>query len=241
MLTFEWEKNPVVDSIVGLKDSAARIVMLKAGTCYLKNVGVDRSRAEGLEQEPDSHESLTETPRTDAQNGAARKASRGRQPAARRSRDFRQKGPNNQVVPRREGHYVKHAASSGFETATAAFHEALRTNDAQALFAYVADDVLLMPPGEGAVRGKSAMRDWYGTFLSQYTTSSLTLSNREVFVGDQWAVELGSYEWGLTPAVGGDVVLDRGNYMQLWKSWPDGHWRFEREIWNSSAPVTPPE
>ena len=127
-----------------------------------------------------------------------------------------------------------------FEAATAAFHQALRTNDADALFAYVADDVLLMPPGEAAVRGKNAMRDWYAGFLSQSRTSSLTLSGQEVIVGDEWAVELGAYEWGLTPVAGGDPVLDRGNYMQVWKSQPDGHWRFEREIWNSLVPASPP-
>jgi catechol 2,3-dioxygenase-like lactoylglutathione lyase family enzyme len=32
----KWEKNPVLDSIIGLKDSAARTVMLKAGTCYIE-------------------------------------------------------------------------------------------------------------------------------------------------------------------------------------------------------------
>jgi uncharacterized protein (TIGR02246 family) len=127
------------------------------------------------------------------------------------------------------------AASSTFEVATAEFHQALRTNDAEALFAHVAEDVLLMPPGEQAVRGKQAMRDWYDAFLSQYRTSSLTLSDREVFVGDRWAVELGSYQWGLTPVAGGGDVLDLGNYMQLWTSQADGRWRFEREIWNSSA------
>ncbi len=129
---------------------------------------------------------------------------------------------------------------SAFETATAAFHQALRTNDAEALFAYVADDVLLMPPGEDAVRGKNAMRDWYSGLLSQYRMSSLILSDREGFVSEGWAVELGVFEWGLTPAGGGGPVLDRGNYMQVWKALPDGKWCFEREIWNSSAPASPP-
>jgi ketosteroid isomerase-like protein len=136
---------------------------------------------------------------------------------------------------------VKNAESSTFEIATAEFHQALRTNNVEALFAHVADEVLLMPPGESAVRGKDAMRDWYAAFLSQYRTSSLTLSDREVFVGERWAVEIGSYEWGLTPAAGGGDVLDRGSYMQLWKSQADGRWRFAREIWNSSASVTLPE
>ena len=132
------------------------------------------------------------------------------------------------------------ATSPAFEAASTAFHQALRTNDAEALFAYVADDVMMMPPGEAAVLGINAMRDWYTGFLAQYRTSSLTLANREVYVGDGWAVELGVYEWGLTPAAGGDPVLDRGNYMQVWKAQPDGQWRFAREIWNSSVPASPP-
>jgi len=122
-----------------------------------------------------------------------------------------------------------------FETATTEFHEALRRNDAESLFAYVADDVILMPPGEAAVRGKKAMRDWYSGFLTQYRTSSLILSDRELFVSDEWTVELGTFEWGLAPTAGGDSVLDRGNYMQVWRSQADGEWRFEREIWNSAA------
>lgn len=122
-----------------------------------------------------------------------------------------------------------------FEAATAAFHQALRVNDAEALFEHVGDDVLLMPPGEAAVRGRNAMRDWYARFLIQYRTSSLDLFDREVFVGDGWAVELGAYRWGLVPPAGGDEVLDRGSYMQLWRSAAGGKWVFEREIWNSSA------
>lgn len=126
---------------------------------------------------------------------------------------------------------------SAFESATTAFHEALRMNDAETLFAYVADDVLLMPPGENEVRGKNAMRDWYSGFLSQYRTSSLTLSDRELSISEEWAVELGAFEWGLMPVGGGNTVVDRGHYMQLWTSEPDGQWRFEKEIWNSSAPA----
>jgi ketosteroid isomerase-like protein len=127
------------------------------------------------------------------------------------------------------------------EAATAALHQALRTNDADALFSHVADDVVMMPPGEAAIRGKAAMRAWYAGFLSQFRTSSLTLTDREVFIGEGWAVELGTYEWGLKALAGGDPVIDRGNYMQVWKQQPDGQWRFAREIWNSSVPPPAPE
>lgn len=127
---------------------------------------------------------------------------------------------------------------SQFENATVAFHQALRLNDSAALLALVADDVVLMPPGEGTVRGKSAMRDWYAGFLSAYRTASLTLFEREVFVADQLAVELRAYEWGLRPTTGGDPVIDRGKYMQVWTRNSDGQWCFARGIWNSSVMPT---
>ncbi len=132
------------------------------------------------------------------------------------------------------------ATTADVERATAAFHEALRTNDAETFLSFVADDVVMMPPGEAPVRGKDGLRAWYAAFLSQYRTSSLTLGDREVTVGEGFAVEIGSFEWGLIPAAGGTPVLDRGHYMQVWKRQPDGQWRFQREIWNSSASTPSP-
>jgi ketosteroid isomerase-like protein len=127
---------------------------------------------------------------------------------------------------------------SSLEASSDAFHQALRTDNVDTLFAYVSDDVVIMPPGEPALRGKAAMRQWYEGFLSQYRTSSLTLANRELFVGDEWAVETGTYEWTLVPAAGGDPLPDGGNYMQVWKAQPDGQWLFHREVWNSSGPAS---
>ena len=123
------------------------------------------------------------------------------------------------------------------ESATTAFHQALRTNDTATFLSYVADDVRMMPPGEAPVVGKDAVRAWYAAFLTQYRTSSLTLSDREVFVGTKWATEFGKYEWGLAPTGGGVTVVDRGHYMQVWSRQPNGQWRFAREIWNSAAPA----
>ena len=59
---------------------------------------------------------------------------------------------------------------------------------------YVAADVLFMPPGEPPVRGRDALRTWMAAFLAQFRTSSLALADREVLVGNGWAVELGTFE-----------------------------------------------
>jgi ketosteroid isomerase-like protein len=143
-------------------------------------------------------------------------------------------------LPLRAADEGKQALRADFEKVTAAFHQALRMNDPEGLFVYVAEDVAMMPPNEMPVRGKSAMQTWYRTFLSAFRTTTLMLSDREVTVSDSWATELGQYEWGLQPRAGGDLVVDKGNYMQIWKRGPDGSWRFFREIWNSSIATAPP-
>lgn len=125
------------------------------------------------------------------------------------------------------------------EGATAAFHQALRTNDLETFMSYVAEDVSFMPPGEPPVRGRDAVRQWLTGFLAQYHTSSLTLADREVLVGSGWAVELGTFEWALQPAAGGSAIVDRGNYMQVWQEQSDKTWRFAREVYNSSVPPAP--
>jgi uncharacterized protein (TIGR02246 family) len=129
--------------------------------------------------------------------------------------------------------------SAAVERTTTAFHQALRTNDLEGFMAYVADDVVFMPPGEPAVRGRDAVRKWITAFLAQYRTSALTLANREVRVGSGWAVELGTFEWTLQPVAGGSAVTDRGNYMQVWQRQGDTAWRFAREVYNSSVPPAP--
>ena len=129
---------------------------------------------------------------------------------------------------------------AAMEAASAAFHQALIANDSDKLFPFVAEDVVMMPPGEAVIRGKAGMREWYTRFLSQFRTSSMTLTDREVLVGEGWAVEVGAYEWGLAPVGGGAPLTDRGHYMQVWKAQADGQWRFAREIWNSSAPPAAP-
>jgi uncharacterized protein (TIGR02246 family) len=131
------------------------------------------------------------------------------------------------------------ADRAAVEASTADFHQALRTNDLETFMSYVADDVFFMPPGEPPVRGRDAVRQWMTGFLAQYRTSSLTLADREVFVGSGWAVELGTFEWALRPAAGGSAVVDRGNYMQVWKEQGDKTWRFAREVYNSSVPPAP--
>jgi uncharacterized protein (TIGR02246 family) len=117
---------------------------------------------------------------------------------------------------------------------------ALRTNNSDSLMALMADDVIIMPPGESVLKGKAAVKTWYDGFLTQLRTTDLTISDREIVMGDDEAIEIAGFEWKLNPVAGGQQVVDRGSYMQVWKHAADGRWLFSREIWNSSAPSAPP-
>jgi ketosteroid isomerase-like protein len=117
---------------------------------------------------------------------------------------------------------------------------ALRTNSSDSLLVLMAEDVVLMPPNEPVLKGKAAVRAWYEQFLTQLRTSDLTITDREVFIGDEWATELASFEWALVPVAGGPAVIDRGSYAQVWHREPDGRWLFSREMWNSTTPPAAP-
>ena len=131
------------------------------------------------------------------------------------------------------------ALRAGIDSASNRLLAALRTNASDSLLVLMAEDVVLMPPHEPVLKGKAAVRTWYDQFLTQLRTSSLTIVDREVLIGGEWATEIATFEWGLVPVGGGSAVIDRGSYVQVWHHEPDGRWLFAREIWNSTTvPVT---
>jgi ketosteroid isomerase-like protein len=128
------------------------------------------------------------------------------------------------------------ALQAGVDSAASRLLTALRTNASDSLMVLMADDVVLMPPNEAVLKGKATVRAWYDQFLTQLRTSSLTITDREVLMGGEWATELAAFEWTLVPVAGGPAVIDRGSYVQVWHRESDGRWLFSRELWNSTTP-----
>jgi ketosteroid isomerase-like protein len=127
------------------------------------------------------------------------------------------------------------ALRSGVDSAANRLLTALRADASDSLLALMADDVVVMPPNEAVLRGKAAVRAWYQQFLTQWRTSSLTVTDREVLIGGDWATEVAGFEWTLVPVAGGPPVIDHGSYIQAWHREPNGRWLFSREVWNSKA------
>jgi ketosteroid isomerase-like protein len=129
---------------------------------------------------------------------------------------------------------------AGVDSAANRLLSALRTNGSDSLMALMANNVVLMPPNEAVLKGKAAVRAWYDQFLTQLRTSNLTITDREVLIGGEWATEVAGFEWTLVPVAGGPATTERGSYVQVWHHEPDGRWLFARELWNSTAPPATP-
>ncbi|HUQ21206.1 MAG TPA: DUF4440 domain-containing protein [Gemmatimonadaceae bacterium] len=129
------------------------------------------------------------------------------------------------------------ASRASVDTAASALLAALRSDSKDSLLALMPDDVIIMPPNEPILRGKPAVRAWYEQFLKQLRTKSLDVTNRELFVGDDYATEVAQFVWTLEPVAGGALIVDRGSYVQLWHRGSDGRWVFSREVWNSTTPA----
>lgn len=108
------------------------------------------------------------------------------------------------------------ALQAGVDSAANRLLPALRADAKDSLMALMADDVVIMPPNEAVLRGKAAVRAWYEQFLTQMRASSLTVANREVLIGGDWATEVAAFEWALVPVAGGPPVIDHGSYVQVW-------------------------
>jgi len=59
----------------------------------------------------------------------------------------------------------------------------------------------------------------------------------ELNVAGDWAFARGPFELRLTPKPGGEPVVDRGKFIDVFRRQGDGSWRFARVIFNRNRPA----
>jgi ketosteroid isomerase-like protein len=112
-----------------------------------------------------------------------------------------------------------------------------RTSDCNAIVSVTASDGVFEPPNTPSAKGVDAIRNWCQPLFTQMKTKSLTVSNKDIDVSGDMAVDYGDYDWVLTPAKGGADVRSVGRYETIWRRQSDGSWKVTRLIWNSSEPA----
>jgi ketosteroid isomerase-like protein len=73
--------------------------------------------------------------------------------------------------------------------------------------------------------------------MGQMTLKDPKFHVEDVLVGGDLAVETGTYEWTVQPKKG-KAMLDKGNYVTVWRRQPDGSWKIVRDISNSDRAGT---
>jgi ketosteroid isomerase-like protein len=104
--------------------------------------------------------------------------------------------------------------------------------------AYMADDILMMPPNEPAVVGIPAARAWFGGFLRQFRASLSYPSTKVVFAGDL-AVEQYVGTLTLTPLAGGQPTTEVFKGLHVYRRDAGGVWKMVQDIWNSDTAPAP--
>lgn len=102
--------------------------------------------------------------------------------------------------------------------------------------AYMAEDILIMPPNEPAVVGIVAARAWFGDFLREFRVSVVYTSANVVFAGD-WAIEHNAGTLTLTPVAGGQPMNEVFKGMHVYRRDAGGAWKLVQDIWNSDRAI----
>mgnify|MGYP001501966954 CR=1 FL=1 len=114
------------------------------------------------------------------------------------------------------------------EEANAAFAAAFNKRDAKAIAQMYTDNGQLFPPHQQVIEGRPAIEAfWNATMSAGITSVELRTAEIESF-GDA-IVESGRS----TLRGPGDMVVERGKYLVLWKR-VAGKWKLHRDCWNSS-------
>lgn len=110
-----------------------------------------------------------------------------------------------------------------------AWIEAVNRTDLDAYADVVCDDVVWIPPGQQAVQGRAAFRDWLAPFFEAYAYT-FDVDDAEVRMAGAWAVETGVFRSRMTSRATGETLEHTGSFLILWRREDDGRWRIERYV-----------
>lgn len=108
---------------------------------------------------------------------------------------------------------------------------AVNAADVSGLARLLADDALMMPPGEQTVIGKGEILSWVGPLFDRFSIEE-TDSVDEVEVSGDWAFLLSSFVFRGTPKAEGESLQTTGKTVFILRRQPDGSWKVARAIWN---------
>jgi len=118
------------------------------------------------------------------------------------------------------------------------YRAACNSADVAVFIATCTDDIVFLPPDDHAVVGADAVAAYVKSGFFDPFDVHLSFTFDELHVAGEWAFGRGPFELGLTPKAGGEPVVDRGKFIDVFRRLGDGSWRFARVIFNRNRPTT---
>ena len=116
------------------------------------------------------------------------------------------------------------------------FVQSMRSRNDSASANWYTEAAVFMPPNQGAVEGRPAIRAWFQSFPPM---SEFTLTPIEIEGNGDLAYVRGTYALTLTGPNGRPAMSDHGKFLEVRRRQRDGRWLMVTDMFNSNLPATP--
>jgi ketosteroid isomerase-like protein len=120
----------------------------------------------------------------------------------------------------------------------ALFAKSYNSKDVTGVMTFYSDDAELFPPNAPEFKGKENIGSFWKQGMNVF--SDLSLKTDKIDVEGDAAIETGNYSLNVQMPKQ-PLTTDRGKYLVIWKYMPDGTWKINKDIFNSSLPLPSPE
>jgi ketosteroid isomerase-like protein len=108
--------------------------------------------------------------------------------------------------------------------------------DLAGFMATLSDDIVFLPPDHEAVIGAAAVEQYVkNEFLDPFDVH-LAFSFDALQSDGVHAFARGPFELALTPRAGGEQIVQRGKFLDVFTKQSDGGWKFASVMFNANAP-----
>lgn len=105
----------------------------------------------------------------------------------------------------------------------------VNAGDLEGYVGLFSENAVWLPPGQTAVAGRPAIREWLTPFFKQFHYN-FSIENEQIRIAGDWAIERGTFHSELTRKEGGEPMRHSGKYVVLWHRGEDGLWHIDRYL-----------
>lgn len=132
-----------------------------------------------------------------------------------------------------DGNMANEADRAALYQHRVAYNGTLKAGDLEGWLATLSDDCVFLAPGIPALNGKAAIRKWVGENMFNVFHVELDYDFEDIeFVGPT-AQAWGWFHQTLTPKAGGEPLVTRGKFLDVFKPDQKGEWKLTRCAYNA--------